>query len=58
MDKIDKLEVVLAEARVEATKFHEKGNRAAGTRLRAKMQEMITLGKVVRMQVSAIKNAE
>lgn len=57
MENTDKLEVLVSEARAEATKFYEKGNKAAGTRLRAKMAEIQTLGKIVRMDVSAIKNA-
>jgi hypothetical protein len=46
MNEIDQLEVLLAEARLEAQKFFESGNKSAGTRLRAKMQNI------------AIKNAE
>ena len=58
MDKIDQLEVLLAEVRVEATAFYEKGNKSAGTRLRAKMQAVMNTCKEVRVNVSAIKNAE
>lgn len=58
MNTIDELEVLLAEARVEAQKFFEAGNKSAGTRLRAKMQNITQLCKKVRNDVSAIKNAE
>jgi hypothetical protein len=58
MNTIDELEVLLAEARVEAQKFFESGNKSAGTRLRAKMQNITQLCKKVRNDVSAIKNAE
>lgn len=58
MDKIDQLEVMLAEARVEATSFYGKGNKAAGTRLRNKMQSIIVLSKEVRIDVQALKNEE
>lgn len=58
MNEIDKVEVILAEARVEAKKFYENGNKSAGTRLRAKMQEITQLCKSVRIEVSSIKNAE
>lgn len=58
MNEIDQLEVLLAEARVEAQKFFESGNKSAGTRLRAKMQNITQLCKKVRNDVSAIKNAE
>jgi len=56
MEKIEQLEVLVAEARVEATKFYESGNSSAGTRLRKKMQEIGVLTKEVRANVSAIKN--
>jgi hypothetical protein len=58
MNTIDELEVLLAEARLEAQKFFESGNKSAGTRLRAKMQNITQLCKKVRNDVSAIKNAE
>lgn len=58
MDKIDQLEVLLAEARVEATSFYGKGNKAAGTRLRGKMQAIKVLCDETRVEVQAIKNAE
>jgi hypothetical protein len=58
MEAINELEVLLAEARVEAQKFFEGGNKSAGTRLRAKMQNITQLCKKVRNDVSAIKNGE
>jgi len=57
MDKIEQLEVLLSEARVEATKFYGSGNNSAGTRLRKKMAEIQVLTKQVRVDVSEIKNA-
>jgi hypothetical protein len=58
MDKINQLEVLCAEARVEGTAFYEKGNKSAGTRLRAKMAEIAVLCKATRVDVQAIKNAD
>jgi len=58
MDKIEQLEVLVAEARVEATKFYENGNQTAGTRLRKKMAEIQVVTKQVRVDVSEIKNAD
>jgi len=58
MEKIEQLEVLVAEARVEATKFYENGNNAAGTRLRKKMAEIQVVTKQVRVEVSEIKNAD
>lgn len=58
MEKIEQLEVLVAEARVEATKFYENGNASAGTRLRKKMAEIQVLTKQVRVDVSQIKNSD
>ena len=58
MNKIDEMEVLLAEARVEAQKFFEGGNKSAGTRLRGKMQNIIQLCKKVRTDVQTAKNAD
>jgi len=56
MEQIEKMEVLVAEARVEATKFYENGNASAGTRLRKKMQEIKVLTAEVRASVTSIKN--
>jgi hypothetical protein len=58
MDKIDQLEVLLAEARVEANSFYNKNNQSAGTRLRNKMQAVAVLCKEVRVEVQSLKNAD
>lgn len=51
-DLITQLEEVLAAAREDAAKFDEKGNKAAGTRVRKAMQEVKTLAQDVRVAVS------
>lgn len=38
-------------------KFYEKGNNAAGTRVRAGMQELKNKAQEIRLQVQDIKNA-
>lgn len=43
-------------AKEDAVKF-ENGNKAAGTRLRLKMQELKGLAQAVRIAVSEVKNA-
>ena len=58
MEEIDKLEVAVSQARIEATAFYEKGNASAGTRLRAKMQEIAMMCKAIRVEVQEIKNAK
>ena len=48
----------VTEAQEDAEKFFEKGNRAAGTRLRKVMQEVKVLAQTVRKEVSAVKNED
>lgn len=56
MDLLHKLDQTLEAAKEDAVKFYEKGNGAAGTRLRAKMQEIKNLATEIRKNVSEIKN--
>jgi hypothetical protein len=56
MEKYQKIADIVAEAGNDAKKFYEKGNNAAGTRLRKAMQELKTIAQDVRKEVSDIKN--
>jgi hypothetical protein len=56
-DLITQLETVLAEVREDAAKFDEKGNKAAGTRVRKAMQSVKTLAQDVRVAVSEANKA-
>jgi hypothetical protein len=56
-DLITQLETVLAEVREDAAKFDEKGNKAAGTRVRKAMQTVKTLAQDVRVAVSEANKA-
>ena len=58
MDKIDQLEIMVAEARVEAAAFYEKGNKSDGTRLRNRLQAVKVLATQIRTDVREIKNAD
>lgn len=40
------------------TKFYEKGNNAAGTRVRKGMQDLKTLAQEIRVEVQEKKNSE
>ena len=51
-DLITQLETVLTEVREDAAKFDEKGNKAAGTRVRKAMQTVKALAQDVRTSVS------
>jgi deoxyadenosine/deoxycytidine kinase len=51
------LEQLLADMKEDFTKFFEKGNQVAGTRVRAKMLSLAQKAKEVRKQVQEIKNS-
>ena len=54
---INQLNEVLAEVQLDAEKFDEKGNRAAGTRVRKAMQTVKGLAQDVRVAVSEANKA-
>ena len=56
MKNFQDLESLIASASEDAAKF-EKGNKAAGTRLRKKMQAVKELAQLIRKEVSETKNA-
>lgn len=57
MKNYQELRDLAVSAETEAKSFFEKGNKAAGTRLRKAMMEIIKLAKAVRVDVSEKKNA-
>lgn len=57
MENYNKIITVLEEAKADAEKFFEKGNKAAGTRVRKAMQDIKVLAQSVRTEVSE-KNKE
>lgn len=56
MEKIGKLKELIAAAEADADKFFNKGNSAAGTRLRKTMQDMKVIAQEIRLNVSKKKN--
>ncbi len=56
MDKFKELKSLLEAAEADASAFFEKGNKAAGTRLRNAMQQTKVLAQDIRGQVTAKKN--
>ena len=54
---IDQITEVITNVQEDVTKFDEKGNKAAGTRVRKAMQQIKTLAQDVRVAVSAANNA-
>lgn len=57
MELLEQMQEVLNSVQEDATKFYEKGNKAAGTRVRKAMQQIKSLAQDVRVDVSA-KNKE
>ena len=58
MSTFQKLKDLLAATEADAAAFHEKGNKAAGTRLRKAYQEIKTLAQAGRAEVTELKNKE
>lgn len=56
MEKFNELKVLIAGLEDDATKFYDKGNKAAGTRLRKGLQEVRVLAQDLRKDVSAKNN--
>lgn len=57
MSAFTKLKELVAATEADATAFYEKGNKAAGTRLRKALQEIKVLAQEGRNEVTAKKNA-
>ncbi|MES2454793.1 MAG: histone H1 [Bacteroidota bacterium] len=58
MEKFTKLKEVLASAQVDAEKFYNSGNSAAGTRIRKAMLELKSLAQEIRTEVQEQKNSK
>ena len=57
MSRLDDLIALLEEARADYDKFYEKGNNAAGTRVRKAMQEVKAAAQEIRVDVQNTKNS-
>jgi|TARA_Y100000310_G_scaffold292961_1_gene322161 hypothetical protein len=55
---LEELIVLLEETRDDHEKFFERGNNAAGTRVRKAMQDVKALAQELRTEVQETKNAE
>ena len=56
MQSFEKIKELVASAEADVSKFDEKGNKAAGTRVRQAMQELKKLAQAVRTEVQEAKN--
>lgn len=57
MEKFTELKNLIAGAEKDAEAFYEKGNKAAGTRLRNAMQALKTAAADIRKEVTEKKNS-
>ena len=55
--KLEQLITLLEEVRTDYHKFYDKGNNAAGTRVRKAMQEIKTAAQEIRVDVQNTKNS-
>lgn len=58
MEKFEKLKQMIAEVETDFVKFYDKGNSAAGTRIRKSMQDLKTLAQEIRIDVQDLKNSD
>ncbi|MCS6973669.1 MAG: histone H1 [Cyclobacteriaceae bacterium] len=56
MQKFQELKNLIASLEADADKFYNKGNSAAGTRLRKGMQELKNMAQQIRIEVQELKS--
>ena len=56
MSRFSELQSIVNDMEGDFSKFYEKGNQAAGTRVRKGMQELKNLAQSIRVEVQEIKN--
>ncbi len=56
-NKLDQLIALLEEVKTDYHKFYDKGNNAAGTRVRKVMQEIKAAAQEIRVDVQNTKNS-
>ncbi|MVN90111.1 histone H1 [Mucilaginibacter aquatilis] len=56
MDKFNQVKELIASLEGDADKFYNKGNSAAGTRIRKGMQDLKNLAQAIRLEVQDTKN--
>lgn len=56
MKKFNQFKQIVSDLEADADKFYNKGNNAAGTRVRKGMQELKNLAQSIRMEVQETKN--
>jgi hypothetical protein len=57
MEKFTELEALIASMKDDVTKFYEKGNKAAGVRIRKSLQDVKAIAQAIRVNISEQKKA-
>lgn len=55
MEIFSQIKALVEEAELDAIKFYERGNKAAGVRLRKTMQEIKGLAQDLRLEVNEVR---
>lgn len=58
MSKFTDLQSFVTELEKDFAAFYDKGNKAAGTRIRGKMQELKTMAQEIRTDIQAKKTGD
>ena len=58
MKKFEELKKLIESLEADADKFYNKGNSAAGTRIRKGMQDLKNMAQAIRLEIQDTKNAE
>jgi hypothetical protein len=58
MKRFEELKNLIASIEPDAEKFYNKGNSAAGTRVRKGMQDLKNIAQQIRAEVQELKNKE
>ncbi len=58
MENYEVLKSLVLSLEEDLTKFNEKGNKAAGGRIRKAMQEVKSLAQAIRIEIQETKNAK
>ena len=58
MKKFEELKALIAEIELDADKFYNKANSAAGTRVHKGMQDLKNIAQAIRAEVQELKNKE
>ena len=58
MEKLNQVKALVSQIETDAHKFYDKGNSAAGTRLRKSMQALKVLAFEIRKEVTTRKHAK